>query len=196
MGFAQRHSHTLFSYADYLTWPETEHWEIIDGIAYNMSPAPSLQHQEIVRELILAIGTYLKGKPCKLFSAPFDVRLYKDSQINNDQIMTVVQPDIVVVCDRNKLDERGCKGAPDLVVEIISRESASRDMKQKLALYEQYGVKEYWIISPFEQIVWLYNLEEHGNRYNRPSIFAEEDILESTILKDLVIKVSDIFIEN
>jgi Uma2 family endonuclease len=196
MGFAQKKSDTLYSYADYCTWPESEQWEIINGIAYNMTPSPSLQHQQISRELTIAIGTFLKGKPCKLFTAPFDVRLTRNDKVSDDQISTVVQPDLVVVCDKNKLDSRGCIGSPDLVIEILSRESASRDMKLKLSLYEQNEIKEYWIISPFEQILWVYNLAPETNRYNRPEIFSVGDIVNSSILKDLSIKTDDIFSEE
>jgi len=195
MGLAQKESARLFCYEDYLSWPEDERWEIINGVAYNMTPAPSLQHLEISRELIISIGTFLKDKPCKLFSAPFDVRFSSQpvfTDTSDNVIFTVVQPDIVVVCDYKKLDKRGCLGAPDLIIEILSRESASRDMKTKLSLYEQNGVKEYWIISPFEQVIWLYNLTEQGN-YNRPLIFSDNDLIQSTVLKGLSLNVNDIF---
>lgn len=193
MGFAQKKTDIPFSYADFLQWPEEERWELIDGVAFNMSPAPSRAHQEIVRELVVHIGTYLKGKSCKLFSAPFDVRLDGSEKIADEQIRTVVQPDIVVVCDEKKLDDRGCKGAPDLVIEVISRESASRDMKQKLFLYEKYGVKEYWIISPFEQIIWIYNYDKTIGMYARPAIFSEDDAITSEILETLKLSVKDVF---
>lgn len=193
MGFAQKKTDVPFSYADFLKWPEEERWELIDGIAYNMSPAPSRAHQEIVRELVVHIGSYLRGKPWKLFSAPFDVRLDDGEELTEEQIRTVVQPDIVVVCNEKKLDERGCKGAPDLVIEVISRESASRDMKQKLSLYEKYGVKEYWIISPFEQIIWVYNYDQNISMYGRPAIYSEDDTLASAILETLKLNVRDVF---
>jgi Uma2 family endonuclease len=193
MGFAQKKTDVPFNYADFLKWPEEERWELIDGIAYNMSPAPSRAHQEIVRELVVHIGTYLKGKPCRLFSAPFDVRLDDSELRNEEQIRTVVQPDIVIVCNEKKLDDRGCKGAPDLVIEVISRESASRDMKQKLSLYEKYGVKEYWIISPFEQIIWVYTYDQNIGLYGRPAIYSEDDVITSYILETLKLSVKDVF---
>jgi Uma2 family endonuclease len=193
MGFAQKKTDIPFSYADFLKWPEEERWELIDGIAYNMSPAQSRAHQEIIRELVVHIGLYLKGKPCRLFSAPFDVRLDDSEEVTSEQIRTVVQPDIVIVCDEKKLDERGCKGAPDLVIEVISKESASRDMKQKLSLYEKYGIKEYWIISPFEQIIWIYNYDQNIGMYGRPVIYSEDDTIASAILETLKMSVSDVF---
>jgi Uma2 family endonuclease len=184
-----------FTYADYLTWPADERWELIDGAAYNMTPAPSRNHQEISIVLANRIFSFLSGKPCKVYTAPFDVRLADDSEAADEHVGTVVQPDLVVICDRSKLDDRGCKGAPDLVVEIISRESASRDMKEKLSLYERYGVREYWIISPFEQIVWLYRLNE-SRAYGKPDIYAEKDFIKSLVLDGLDLQVERIFDES
>ncbi len=192
MGFAQERPENLFTYTDYLSWPQDERWEIINGVAYNMTPAPSRQHQDISRELMITIGNFLKGKHCKLYSAPFDVLLTSNKNLNNNEITTVVQPDLVVICDSSKLDTRGCIGAPDLVVEILSRESASRDMKTKLSLYEQSGVTEYWIISPFEQIVWVYLLDKNTNRYTRPEIYSDTDTIQSSVLKGLEISINQI----
>ena len=109
-----------WTYTDYLTWPEGERWELINGVAYNMSPAPSRRHQELSGELFRQIANHLKGKQCKVYDAPFDVRLSTAGNESDNYIDTVVQPDIVVVCDPSKLDERGCKGAPDIVIEISS----------------------------------------------------------------------------
>jgi Uma2 family endonuclease len=108
-----------FTYGDYLTWPEDERWEVIDGSAYNMTPAPSSLHQAISIELAAQIQSFLRGKKCRAFHAPFDVRLPDHPGEMNEKIKTVVQPDITVVCDPTKLDKAGCCGAPDFVIEII-----------------------------------------------------------------------------
>ena len=114
-------------------------WELIDGAAYAMSPAPKTNHQRLSFFIALEIGKYLEGRSCEAFSAPFDVRLADD---------TVVQPDLSVICDKSKIDEKGCSGAPDLVVEILSDSTAYKDETEKRLLYERVGVREYWIINP------------------------------------------------
>ena len=124
-----------YTYEDYLLWSDEERWELIDGVPYNMTPAPSRVHQGISMELSRQIANHLAGKMCKIYAAPFDVRLPKSDE-EEEQIETVVQPDLVVVCDGNKLDERGCKGAPDLIIEILSPYTAGKDMKIKRNLYE------------------------------------------------------------
>ena len=117
-----------YTYGDYLSWPDEERWELIDGIPHSMSPAPSRVHQEISMELARQIANHLIGKNCRVYAAPFDVRLPKGGE-KDEQIETVVQPDLVVVCDESKLDERGCKGPPDLIIEILSPHTAAKDMK-------------------------------------------------------------------
>ncbi len=134
-----------FTYRDYLHWPDDERWELIDGVAYNMSPAPNRIHQKISGELHRQIANYLIGKQCEVYAAPFDVRLPATGE-KNDEITTVVQPDITIVCDKSKLDKKGCKGSPDLVIEILSPYTAKKDMKEKHFLYEKFAVKEYWIV--------------------------------------------------
>ena len=140
-----------WSYADYLTWNDGQRWELIEGVAYCMSPAPGVRHQKISAELLRQFANYLKGKSCQVFSAPFDVRLSERSTASDNYVDTVVQPDLLVICDKTKLDDRGCNGAPDLVIEILSPSTAAIDFKIKFDLYQRFGVLEYWIIHPAEQ---------------------------------------------
>lgn len=179
-----------YTYGDYAKWPDEERWELIDGVPYNMSPAPSCIHQKILGELHKQIAVYLTGKTCEVYIAPFDVRLPK-GQENDEQIDTVVQPDLVV-CDRAKLDERGCKGAPDLVAEVLSPQTAGKDMKIKLALYERVGVKEYWLVDPNNKTVQVYQMETSG-RYGRPGIYTGADQVKVGLFTDLVIDLAMVF---
>jgi Uma2 family endonuclease len=183
-----------FTYSDYLTWPDDERWELIDGVAYSMSPAPGSTHQRISMDLSRQFSTFLKGKPCKVFAAPFDVRLSEKSGITDDKLETVVQPDIVVICDTNKIDNRGCIGAPDLVVEILSKSSAAFDVKEKFDLYQKYAVKEYWIIHPAEMTVFVYHLSETGV-YESPKRYAVDDQVQVPLLGELVIDLAEVFAE-
>ncbi|WP_420464922.1 Uma2 family endonuclease [Panacagrimonas sp.] len=146
-----------YTYADYLKFPEDECWEIIDGVAYSMSPAPSSNHQDISGELLAQVHTQLRGKPCKVFAAPFDVR-FEDS----DKTDKVVQPDLLVVCDRSKITPRGLIGAPDWIVEILSAITAGKDQILKRALYEKRGVREYWLVHPIDRVVTIHRLGAEG----------------------------------
>ncbi|MGE5343312.1 MAG: Uma2 family endonuclease [Candidatus Omnitrophota bacterium] len=175
-----------FTYAHYVTWPAEERWELIDGIPYDMSPAPSRYHQEISMNLGFEISKFLKGKKCKVYAAPFDVRLPEGAQ-TDEETMTVVQPDISVVCDPEKLDDKGCKGAPDFIAEITSLSTIKKDMKDKLLLYEKNGVPEYWIIQPEENIIMVHKLNEQ-KQYDRAKIFSKEDKIELN-LKDGTIEI-------
>ncbi len=160
-----------FTYREYLQWPEGERWELVDGVAHAMGPAPVRRHQVVVGELFRQIANALKGRECQAFVAPFDVRLPKADEAD-EEIDTVVQPDIVVVCDRNKLDERGCRGAPDWVIEVISPATASRDQILKRDLYQRVGVKEYWIVQPEEKRVTVYRREAGAFRDGEVYEFA------------------------
>jgi len=162
-----------YTYADYLKWPEDERWEIIDGIPYNMSPAPSWRHQAISMALSVKFYNYLQDKPCEVFAAPFDVRIPEEGE-SDDEASTVVQPDIIVVCDKTKLDSRGCKRAPDLVVEILSPYTAQKDITKKFERYERARIREYWVIRPEEMTVMVFELGE-DNKYGRPDIYSKED---------------------
>lgn len=180
-----------FNYADYLTWPDDERWEIIEGTAYDMSPAPSTEHQGISFKLSGILYDFLRDKQCSAFAAPFDVRLAEHKDEADEKIETVVQPDIVVVCDQNKLDKRGCLGAPDIAVEIISTSTSYRDQTEKLRLYERHGVREYWIVNPDAKYIMVYRLE--GVRYGKPEYLTESDILESKALEGLKIDLSEVW---
>ena len=182
-----------FTYGDYVNWSGEERWELINGCAYNMSPAPSRRHQKISRELELAIGVFLTDKSCEVYDAPFDVRLPETDEAD-ENIVTVVQQDIVVICDAKKLDDKGCRGAPDLIIEILSSETSSKDMKIKLALYERHGVKEYWIVHPIDNIVMVLQLDKN-KKYGKPTVYSEEDKITTPILKGLEIDLSLIFKE-
>ncbi len=183
-----------FNYKLYQTWPEDERWELIEGDAYNMSPAPNSKHQIISGDFFGNIWQFLKDKPCKVFSAPFDVRLSEMDNPEDLDIETVVQPDIVVVCDNKKIDKKGCLGAPDIVVEILSASTGYKDETSKLALYEKYGVREYWIVNPDAEYIMIYRLKD--NKYEKPEYLKKDDILTSIVLEGLTIKLKDIFLKR
>ncbi len=180
-----------FTYSDYLSWNDEERWEIINGKAYNMTPAPARNHQSISVELLFQIKTQLKGKKCEVYHAPFDVRLPLGSE-KEEEIENIVQPDISVICDPVKLDEKGCLGAPDLIIEIISPSTYRKDRMEKFFLYEQVGVKEYWLVSPGDKIVEVFILGTDG-KYGRPDIYGENDTIQLKALKDKKIDLSSVF---
>ncbi|HPO50060.1 MAG TPA: Uma2 family endonuclease [Spirochaetota bacterium] len=180
-----------YTYADYKTWNDGERYEIINGIIYNMSPAPMRVHQKISVELTRQISNYLKGKPCLVYDAPFDVRFIDYDEQSDEEIETVVQPDIVVVCDEKKLDDYGCKGAPDIVIEILSPSTYKKDKFEKFSLYEKYGVKEYWIVYPGEKIVEIYKLID--GKYGIPEVYGMDDKIEVKYLGELVVDLKEAF---
>ena len=156
------------TYADYLTWPEGVRYELLDGVAYLMAPAPTLDHQEIAGDIYRQLANALDGNPCRPFIAPVDVRLPKAQEADN-LIDTVVQPDVLVVCDAAKLDRRGVRGAPDFVVEVLSPGTASHDHVRKRRIYELAGVREYWLVHPIDRMVTVYRLVE--GEYGKPDGF-------------------------
>ena len=158
MGLPRRDSE-YHTYADYCSWPDDVRYELIDGVAYAMGPAPVRRHQGILGEVFRQVANVLAGSPCRPYIAPFDVRLPKADEIDND-VDTVVQPDLVVICDRAKLDDKGCRGAPDWVVEVLSPSTAGHDQILKRALYQRVGVREYWLVHPADRIVTIYTLKE------------------------------------
>jgi Uma2 family endonuclease len=183
-----------FTYADYLTWDDEQQWELIDGVAFCMSPGPNRRHQKWLGELHRQIANYLDGKLCEVYLAPFDVRLSDNSEASDEEIITVVQPDIMVVCDPDKLDDRGVKGAPDLVVEIISPSTAKRDITTKYELYQRHGVKEYWLMYPNDRTLLVYRLSETW-KYSTPDVFGETDKVPVPLLGDLSIDLGKVFKE-
>jgi len=164
---------TKSTYADYVQWPGNERWELIDGVAYAMT-APQRLHQDIVFELGRQIGNYLQGKPCKGYTAPFDVRLPRQNDEVDAKVETVVQPDLSVICDPSKLDKQGCRGAPDWIIEVLSPSTALKDMDTKRSLYQRHGVQEYWIIHPEDRWILVYTLDTQG-RYGQPGVFGMDE---------------------
>jgi Uma2 family endonuclease len=190
MGLPARKIDEKFTYGDYLKWPDEERWELINGVAYDMSPAPSRRHQEIVGELYRQISNYLLDKPCEVYIAPFDVRLPKFDEAD-EEIETVIQPDIIVVCDINKLDDRGCRGAPDIIIEVISPQTAKKDLITKHYLYERHKIKQYWIFDPEQEDAVIFKLK--NNIYREPKEYKKEDKVKVDIFKDLEIDLNTIF---
>lgn len=144
-----------YTYADYLTWTFQERVELLRGWVARMSPAPNRFHQDVQRNLTLALGKYLEGEACKLYAAPFDVRLPRTAGGE-----TVVQPDLCVICDPAKLTEQGCTGAPEFVIEILSPGNSKREVRDKHALYEEAGVREYWLVHPLDRHILRYVLRD------------------------------------
>ena len=162
-----------YTYGDYRTWPEDVRYELIDGTAWLMTPAPGRRHQEMVGEIYRQTANALVDGPCQAYVAPFDVRLPKADEAD-DLIDTVVQPDVLVVCDRDKLDDAGLRGAPDWVVEVLSPSTAAHDQTRKLAAYERAGVAEVWLVHPVDRTLTRYRLTD--GRYGRPEIQELEGI--------------------
>jgi len=158
-----------YSYADYLTWDDDRRYEIIDGEVFDMT-SPGVLHQSISMELARILANYFENKSCKVFAAPLDVLLAKNAS-KAEEVFTVVQPDIMVVCDPKKIEERGIVGAPDLVVEIISPSTSSKDNIIKRRIYEQAGVKEFWLVHPVDRLIRVYRLGKDG-------LFGREDIYD------------------
>lgn len=180
----------IYTYADYLSWPENERWEIIGGTAYAMAP-PSADHQRIVRNLTVAFALQLKGKSCEVFMAPFGVTFA--NQLQADKNTTVVEPDISVICDQSKITSRGCHGSPDLIVEVLSRSTASHDVIKKRRLYEQNSVLEYWIADPSNQIITRYCLNREQGKYEEADYFGRDDTIRPVIFAELAINLAEIF---
>lgn len=175
----------LFTYEDYCTWSDDERWELIDGKAFRMD-APNRYHQKISMNLAGELYIFLKGKACEVYAAPFDVRLSVGEGAD-----TVVQPDILVVCDREKLDHKGAKGAPELVIEILSPSTTHHDRVRKFEKYIQYGVKEYWIVDPLNKKVEVHMLEVEDL-----IIYHMGAEVNSSILRGFSIQVEDVFADE
>jgi Uma2 family endonuclease len=179
---AETHAH--YTYLDYLSWPGDERWELIDGVPYDMTPAPTRNHQEIVGELFRQIANFFQDRSCRVYVAPFDVRLPRGEQSDNS-IDTVVQPDIAVICDPDKLDDVGCRGAPDWVIEVLSPSTAAKDQIQKRDVYQYHGVKEYWLVHPTDKTLTVYRLKQ--GEYGKPDISETKGQHLVASIKGLVI---------
>ena len=181
----------IYSYAHYLRWQFDERVELIKGKVFKMSPAPSPLHQRVSVHLSAALFNFLRGKKCEVFTAPFDVRFPKESSADKD-IYTVLQPDICVICDAEKIDDRGCIGAPDIVVEILSPGNNKKELLNKYSVYEQFGVKEYWVISPVEKTFLKYTLNENGN-YQASRLFTLSEKVYSDVLPGFELNLDEVF---
>jgi Uma2 family endonuclease len=179
------------TYGDYLTWPEDQRWEIIDGVPYLQS-APTWQHQGISTELITQFNTYLRNKPCRVFAAPFDLCIPEFAENDEEISNLIAQPDLVVVCDESKLRKTGYFGVPALVVEIASPSTTKRAKVLKFNKYEKSGIREYWIVEPEGKVVSVFTLQEN-NRYGRPETYTDEDKLPVTVFPDLEIDLGTVF---
>ena len=180
-----------YTYADYLKWKFEERLELIRGKIMKMG-APTTLHQQVALRLVSKIYKSPERKTCQVFIAPFDVRLPVKNRKKDYQITTVVQPDICVICDESKIDARGCCGAPDFVAEILSPGNTKRDVRTKYELYEESGVKEYWIIHPSDETVALFLLNK-AQRFDGAKMYAAGDILTSSAVTGFTLNVSEIF---
>ena len=178
-----RKTERKFTYTDYVTWPNDERWELIDGQAYNMTPAPSFRHQKIVFNFASLLRDALKGNPCVAGIAPTDVVLSESD---------VVQPDVFVVCDEKKVTEANIQGAPDLIIEVISPATALKDKRGKKALYEKHGIKEYIIVDPTDQYVERFLFGEDG-LYGKGDIFGPMEVLPIVGLEGIEIPLWEVF---
>ena len=181
-----------FTFADVLTWDEGEHIEIINGEAF-MIATPSSRHQEISGELFRQLANFLEGKRCKVYPAPFGVRLFEQDGDSPEDVDTMVEPDISVVCDRSKIDKHGCKGAPDLIIEILSPSTRRHDRLVKLNLYQRAGVREYWIIDPDNESVQVFT--QDGSALKIREDYDPEDVAKVNVLDGCFIELSKVFSE-
>jgi len=190
MEFADLDLSQEYSYADYLQWTFEERLEIIKGKIFKMSPAPSRLHQKLSGEIFLELANFLKGKSCEVYSAPFDVRLPRKS-LDDKEIITVVQPDICVICDPSKLDAKGCLGAPDIIIEILTPGNSKKELENKYEIYEESGVQEYWLILPEQPAVFQYILSSGHYIASRP--LTDEHILTTSILPGFELNLEEVF---
>lgn len=183
MGLPLRKPPARYTYADYASWPEDQRYELIDGVAYAMTE-PNRRHQAIVGEVYRQIANALEGHPCRVYLAPFDVRLPKADEADA-QVDTVMQPDLSVFCDRRKLDDKGARGAPDWVIEVLSPNTAGHDHILKRRVYERAGVREYWLVHPTDRIVTVYWLID--GEYGRPDVYELTGSTASRVLPEVAI---------
>ena len=194
MGNPALESGDHFTYRHYKTWPDEERWELIDGHAWAMSPAPTTRHQRLSRKLFDRIENLLEGRPCEAFYAPFDVVLPKGDE-PEDEVDTIVQPDIVVYCDRSKLTKAGARGAPDISIEILSPSTSKKDLNDKFRLYERHGVREYWVVDPAGDWLCVYCLGLDG-RFDEGELrdlVRDSSSVASTVLEGLAVDPRELF---
>ena len=185
-----------YSYADYLTWQLEESVELIKGKVMAMSPAPNVKHQRISLNLALSLGGYFKRHACQLFVAPFDVKLYdsRKSRLSDREAFSVVQPDLCVICDKGKLTEQGCDGAPDWIIEVLSPGNSKKEVRLKFDLYQENGVTEYWLVFPYEQIVQQFVLDDVG-KYQLHALTPGNESATPYLFPELQVDLNDVFAE-
>ncbi len=182
-----------YTFADCLTWDEGERIEIIGGETYMMAP-PSRLHQEISVEIVRQLANFLEGKKCKVYPAPFGVRLFEQDGDSPEDVDTMVEPDISVVCDKSKLDKHGCKGAPDMIVEILSPSTRRHDRLVKLNLYQRAGVREFWIVDPENRSIMVFLLDD-GGFLRLHEDYGPEDLAKVNVIDGCFIELSKVFPE-
>lgn len=182
-----------YTYADYLEWDNDERYELINGEAVMMA-SPTFAHQLVSAELVRQFGNFLSDKPCQVLHAPLDVRLFEKDEDSADYVDTVVQPDLLVLCDKRKRDNHGIKGAPDLIIEILSPSNFRNDCLVKLNLYQQAGVREYWIVDPEEKTVHVFLLSE-DTTYRHLKPYGQNDTVKVNVLEGCVIELDKVFSE-
>lgn len=192
MKFAELDLNKVYTYADYFKWKFEERVELIKGKIFRMSPAPSRLHQKLSNYINFQLYRHLLGKKCEVYTAPFDVRLPRKSS-DDKEIYTVLQPDVCVICDPKKLDKRGCIGAPDIVVEVLSPGNNAKELKNKYEVYEEAGVKEYWIVSPQDCYFLQYKLE--NGKYSPSKMLTIGDVVTTDILEGFVLDLTALFAE-
>jgi len=182
-----------YTYADYYSWRDDMRRELYDGFIREIPESPNTKHQTVAGNLLFIFSTFLRKKTTKAIHAPFDVRLPENSiEIADNQIYTVVQPDISVFCDSTKLEERSALGAPDLIIEIVSPKNAKRDVVEKKKLYEKHGVKEYWIVQPHDENISVFLLDANG-KYQLENMYAGDDKVKVNCLDNLYIDLTEVF---
>jgi Uma2 family endonuclease len=187
---------TLYTYADYLSWMDNKRRELIDGVVFDLLSAPSRWHSQISGSIFGKLWNYItkrKGK-CEIYHAPFDVRFPKNGKTADKEIYTVVQPDICVICDPKKLDGKGCIGAPDLIVEVQSPSTAQKDLREKFKLYEEAGVREYWVVFPRDKGLTIFLLQEDG-KFDKGTTYEFTGKVPVSIFKGLEIDLEELFAE-
>lgn len=186
-----------YCYADYLTWRLDQTVELIKGKIFTMSPAPNVKHQRISGKLFLDLGAYFKSQSCEVFAAPFDVKLYdrRKSKLSDREVFSVVQPDLCVICDKNKLTEQGCDGAPDWIIEVLSPGNNKKELRFKYDLYQESGVGEYWLVFPYERAVQQFVLDRDGEVYRLHGLYAGDETVQPYLFPELKIDLAEVFAE-
>lgn len=180
-----------YTYKDYLSWNLKERIELISGNIFRIPPAPSYDHQAISSQISGFFWSFLKDKKCKTLSAPLDVRFFSKNENGETIIEDTVQPDIVVICDLTKLDKKGCLGAPNLIVEILSPSTSDKDLTYKYDLYKRNGVSEYWVVHPEEKTLLVHTLTD--GKYVPGKLLVRGEVVRSSVLEGFVLDLSEVF---